>query len=274
MKNLIIVALGLATAVLLAACGKSSNETPIEAPMCGNQGYIFANGSCVSAASGIAPVNGMCPAGYGLINGWCYPYGGGIPGLGFYSDNFTGMAPLQKTGNMYNVFMKEAMGVCDRTSNVGGNMSCESFKNSARFDVVIQAPAANATSVQVTIRTGQPNNAFGGYGSWGYQLPSSWSEFLWGIPNRNTYLGAYLPTLSLYMSLSLQNKGFVLQGYGNLYSTANRGLIEIEVQNGKLDSPYGFDYKLRYKGEVIAYGRTARCASSDCKLSMPIDGLW
>lgn len=276
-----IVSLGsiLTISLLISSCGqnKKSNST---SPDCG-AGYTFANGSCMPSQYAIAPGPGnSCPSGYVFTGQFCTPTNlnvpGAVPGVGYYSDNCTGRTNLSVTGTAaMREFLREGLGVCDRTGTVGGTYDCTAYI-SGFIDMVIQAPNATSQNLTATFRVGARNNAFGGYGSYGYQLPSTWGEALFGIPSSQTYYGATRNPLQLNMAVSVinNNAGFEARGYGDFLTGANRSLIQIQVDNGKLDNSYGFNYRVLYKGATMFQGNMVRCQSADCGLMRPICSVY
>lgn len=279
MKHYLYLALGSLILAGLVACGKSSTDNTVQAPACGVDGYVFYNGACIPQTS-IVGLNafGQCPSGYSVNGAYCYPTNvagipGAIAGIGFYSDNYCGRSGVNIVSGkqqLFKEFLKEAMGVCDRASSNGGIYNCDTYVGGL-FDVVLQAPSALSGQAQATFRAAPRNNFAGGWGQWGYQLPSL-GELFFGIPSSRTYYGAYMPNMAINMVVSNynNNQGFEVRGNGNLFSAANRSLIQIKVSNGKLDSPLPIDYQLLFKGDVMATGRMNRCQSIDCGLSYQI----
>lgn len=279
MKHYLYLALGSLILAGLVACGKSSSDSTVQAPACGVEGYVFYNGACIPQSS-IIGLNafGQCPAGYTVNGAYCYPnnvagINGAIAGIGFYSDNYcgrTGLTIASGKSELFKSFLRDAMGVCNRAHANGGVYNCDTYVGGL-FDMVVQAPSVASNSLQATFRSSPRNNFAGGYGQWGYQLPS-WRELLFGIPSSQNYYGAYLPKMAINMAVSItnSNQGFEARGNGDLYSAANRSLIQIKVPVGKLDNPFGLDYQLFFKGELMASGKMLRCQSIDCGLSFSI----
>lgn len=270
----------LGLSLILASCGQSKKSSSTT-PDCG-AGYAFANGSCIPSQYVVAPGPGnTCPANYVFTGQYCTPTNnqnipGAIPGVGYYSDNCSGRTSLSITGTAtMREFLKEAMGVCDRTGTVGGIYDCSSFMNGF-VDLVIQAPTAATQNLTTTFRVANRNNAFGGNGYYGYQLPSTWGEALFGIPSSQTYYGATRNPLQLNMAVSIinNNAGFEARGYGDFYTGANRSLIQVRVENGKLDNAYGFNYSVLYKGATMFQGSMVRCQSADCGLLRPMCSVY
>lgn len=265
----------LAISVILSSCGQNKKSNSVT-PACG-AGYTFANGSCIPSQYAIAPGPGnTCPGGYVFTGQFCTlgtgQIPGSIPGVGYYSDNCTGRTNLSVTGTAsLREFLREGLGVCDRTGTVGGTYDCSTYI-SGFLDVVIQAPNAATQNLTATFRAAPRNNALGGYGNYGYQLPSTWGEALFGIPSSQTYYGATRNPLQLNMAVSVinNNAGFEARGYGDFLTGANRSLIQIQVDNGKLDNSYGFNYRVLYKGATMFEGSMVRCQSADCGLLRPM----
>lgn len=236
MKKSFILFAGFAITAFLAACGSDNN---------GDGGTIY-----------------NCPAGYVYQNGYCMQ-GGGIVGpggtiggaVGFYSESYNTRSLV--VNNQYSNFLKYAQGVCDRNGTGGTNTSCSTWMRQP-MDIVIQAPSSQTRELQATFRVGVPQSD--PYFNYWYQNPFK-------IP-----AGAMLPTLQLKLDVSVTNnyQGFEARGYGDFMTQANRSLIQLQIANGKLEDQ-SFDYRLAYRGEIIATGRFIRCGNPlDCGLSRPV----
>jgi hypothetical protein len=241
MKKYYILFAGFVVSAMLVACGSNSNspEPTISCPA----GYNFQNGYCVGA-------NGIANTG----------------SIGFYSESWNSSKLSQRQG--FNEFLKNAMGVCDRKNEGGTYGSCSEWM-SGRIDIVMQAPSAQSQTVQVTFRAApRPNN--GPQYRYKYPTGGQLAGMLlgWPVPDVS---GAVRNPLQLNMTVSVINnyKGFEADGYGDFYTKANRSLIQIQVGQGKLEDGT-LEYRLAYRGQIIANGRFIRCSSADCGLSRPI----
>lgn len=244
MKKYFFLIAGIAVATIMAACGsndKGGGNTAIQCPV----GTTFQNGYCVNG-NGIAVNTGS---------------------IGFYSENWHDRT-LTVTGRGLRSFLKDAMGVCDRAHANGGLADCSAWTSGA-FDVVMQAPNPQSNTVQVTFRAKPRVNPNSYYA---YSLPSAGqlAGAMLGFPVVPT-AGAVRNPLQLNMTVSTTNnyQGFEARGYGDFYTTANRSLLQVQIAQGKLED-YRFDYRIAYRGEVIATGTFVRCNTADCGLSLPI----
>lgn len=240
MKKYIFVFAGFVVSAFLVACGSS------------NDGGA---GPAINCPPGTSFQNGYCVNGTGIVH---------TGSVGFYSENWQERT-LAPAGSGYATFLKNAMGVCDRSDISGGGAGCEAWVAGA-FDIVMQAPTTQTGSIQVTFRA-KPNQT-----NYWYSIPSGGqlAGALLGFPVAGNP-GAIRNPLQLNMALSVTNnyQGFEARGYGDFYTTANRSLIQIQVAQGKLEDP-AFDYRIAYRGEVIITGRFIRCNTADCGLARPL----
>lgn len=211
-----------------------------------------------------------CPANSTFQNGYCVGTNGAVlntGSVGFYSENWHDRT-LTPSGSGLTEFLRDAMGVCDRNHTSGGLASCSAWTAGA-FDVVMQAPSTQTNTVQVTFRA-KPQ--FNTYANYAYSLPSAGelAGAVLGFPVVGSP-GAVRNPLQLNMTVSVTNnfQGFEARGYGDYYTTANRSLVQIQIAQGKLEDSR-FDYRIAYRGQVIATGTFLRCNTADCGLALPI----
>lgn len=244
----------LTVAIMLVACNRNNNSDGAGIP----PGY---NPNAIA---------GGCATGTYYTGGFCYNQAGNAvgaySGLNFITDNYQYRNFTVKDSNAYRNFLKEAMGVCDRAQTSEGIYGCQSW-TSGYAQVVLQAQSAQSTHLYATFSAYPYSN---GYSSWGVQLPSIGDFFLGmiGFPITD-YGSAIRNPLTTDMTVSVINKsqGFEARGYGDLYTQANTGLIQIIVANGKLDTYFAnpanyvlpeIGYQLAYKGVVFATGTFKR----------------
>ncbi|MES3036531.1 MAG: hypothetical protein V4736_01370 [Bdellovibrionota bacterium] len=229
----------------------------------------------------------VCPMGVGYqTEAGCFD-NNGLPigqyqnlDLSYLTANFqipnTNVGPLLRisNGGAYQAFLREAMGVCNRGQTNFGISNCSAWL-AGFIQIMFQAPldptsgnpnvAAGVSNANITIwaypRT-QQNYWYGG------QLPKIGDFFkgLIGMPVISN-VGAYRNPLPLGLTVSLinQSKGFEGRGYGAFDSTANIGLIQMQVMNGKLGDN-NMNFKLFYKNQEFASGTFKRCIQSTCNI--------
>lgn len=230
----------LTVALMLVACNRNSSDNTAGLP------------------PGYNPNANGCAAGTYYQNGYCYnPNGtqlGAYNGINFISDNYQYRNFIAKSS--YANFLKKAMGVCDRTENTGGFYSCTSW-TSGYSQVVLQTQTGTANQLYATFSAYPRMNTTV---NWGYQLPSMTDFFLGLVGFPTTDWGSAIRNpLSINAVISVINKsqGFEARGYGDFYTTANTGLIQIIIPVGKLEDRE-FDYQLGFEGVVFATGRFVR----------------
>lgn len=233
----------ISTLVLTAACGKSSsgNGTPAVNP------YVVCT-------------NGVCSAQVNNPNA----------SFGFYGENYRDRNVSITNGPVYREFLKNALGVCDRATYSGGMASCDQWVNGG-FDVVLQGQSASSNTLTAIFRVWpQPQNP---YYTYTYQAPS-FGNFLAGLFGFPVFeqSGAVRNPLIVNLTVSLTNnsQGFEARGYGDLYTTANRSLIQVLSSNSKLtDNTMGIQLAFpsggaNSVGTVFATGNFIRCQTASC----------
>jgi|GEM_PF-963534 len=271
MGKMIIGIVGSAVLCLgLAACNNNNGTAPAASPPVGINPY---GGNPYSMFQ--API---CPPGsawspYGTCvgpNGIPYqiPYQNYPTASGFYTENWNEKSLRITDTNVYNEFVKNAMGVCDRTQYSGGLASCSSWI-SGFLDVTIISFDTQSNILRATFRA-WPRTSPGGW--WAGNFPS-FNQFVASLFGFPTYYaaGAVRNPLVLDMSISMVNdsQGFEARSYGDQWTTANRSLIQIIVPKGKFQDP-GFDYQIAFgnqvttKGMVFATGHFNHCSTADC----------
>lgn len=261
----------------LSACSKDKKDNspsnpaavggyicPSGANMQANNVCVYPNGSTVSALA--------CPAGTNVVNNQCvYPNGtttaaGGTllsnVGASFYSENWRDRNLTITDGGLYQSFLGKAMGVCDREHSTGGTASCSSWA-AGGLDLVLQSTNAQNNTMRITFRAWPQTNQYYNYS---YQLPSL-GQFLAGMFGFPVFsnTGAMRNPLPLDLTVSVvnNNQGFEGRGYGDYYTAANRSLMQVIVNNGKLENT-SFDYQFAFEGQVMATGKFVRCTQPDC----------
>ncbi|MFZ4404192.1 MAG: hypothetical protein ACOYOK_08835 [Pseudobdellovibrionaceae bacterium] len=231
--------------------------------------FIVGCGNNNSNNSGPAPVVPIIPF---APNNPGYPYG---VGLNFYSDNWSSQKTVTVTNSgVFREFLKSAMGVCDRMQYTGGTSNCNSWIGGG-IDIIMQADSPQATTLSVTMRAWPLYNQNGTY--W-YQAPS-FGDFVlgfFGLPAPQQ-AGAYLNPLRLgtwTISVVNDSKGFEARTYGDPLSYANRSLIQLRVDEGKLEDSYfkyrmGFGNQSTVTGQWFLQGTFQRCSSNNCTAGTP-----
>jgi hypothetical protein len=197
-----------------------------------------------------------CPAGSQLTYAYGYPMCQGPNGLTspiyqnvmggnqYQTDNYCYRNLTVTDSGVFRSFLKEAMGVCDQAHSNGGMADCASW-------------TSGYVKVELMSSGNQMNIAFYGYPyvnpyySYSYQMPSLSDFFLgmMGFPmfmEQQTYSVMQNP---LYLSMAVypinDSKGFEGRTYGNMYTVANRSLIQVQIAQGRLGDP-SFNYVLSY----------------------------
>lgn len=242
---------GLLT-IALSSCGKKGNSDDPQ----------------ITCPTGTAyQQNNVCYDAYGNVMG-----GAGNLDLGYISANFqTGYsAPTLQVTDMgaYRVFLKEALGVCDRGNNgysFYGIYNCNAWV-SGSLQVVMQTQTAGQGGyASMTFWAYPYTNQNYWYGA---QLPSIRDFFkgLIGFPVISN-VGAYRNPLvlpNMVVSLINNSQGIEARSYGAYDTTANIGLIQMQVMTGKLQDQT-LSYKLSYKGKTFATGTFNRCWNNSCQ---------
>ena len=234
------LALGVFSTIGVIACGKneSKNSTIASVPLGG----------------------ASCPAGSSLVNTSGYPMCQGPSGVTtpIYVDSLSAGTSYSSDNYCYNSlkitnttqvrkFLKEAMGVCDQNYSTGGAAACSTW-DAGYFRINLSA-GNGLTGLQFYVYP-KPSNYY-------YSLPK-FSDFISGLigfPVYNSSSYATRNPLSLSMSTYQINnsQGFEGRQYGDLYTLANRSLIQVQVATGKPGDPY-FTYSIAYEGITFITG--------------------
>jgi hypothetical protein len=223
---------------------------------CGNN--LQTKDASVAAVPGVSAAG--CPAGSTLVTTNGYPMCQGANGLStpIYQNTMTGLTGYSSDNYCYRsltitnnaqaqLFLKNAMGVCDQNASTGGNAGCDAWvAGTFRINLAVGGPALGLTFYAYPQQTG-----------YYYSLPS-FADFvsgMFGFPVYNTYAYATRDPLSLNMSTFQINnsQGFEGRQNGDLYTLANRSLIQIQVNNGLPGAPY-FTYTIAYEGVTFISG--------------------
>lgn len=216
MKKYLVLFASLAATALLASCGKSNSSNSNNNVVCPVGYYIASDGLCYQNGTNI-PATGTLTTGYGDFNNM----------YGAYYQRTDGTLQIRNAA-AYREFLKNAMGVCDRTNWSAGAASCDSWIGGGL--AVYIKPQSATSSNQVTVQfQAIPTQTY-------------WSGYF-GID----FGGAYLNPLTLTGTTSVINNyaGFQIDAYGNFYTPANIRLISIMVRNGKLTDNF-FNYEIYF----------------------------
>jgi hypothetical protein len=216
MKKYLLLFAGVAASALIAACGKSNSSNKNTGVVCPVGYYIASDGLCYQTGSNI-PYNNTLTTTYADFNN---NYGS------YY--RVTGGSLTIRNAAAYREFLKNAMGVCDRTNFNGGSASCDSWIGGGLAIAI--APQSATTSNQTIVKfEAIPTQSY-------------WSGYF-GIDNGS----AWLNPLTLTGTTSVINNyaGFQIDAYGNFYTPANIRQISIMVRNGKLTDNF-FTYEVYF----------------------------
>lgn len=245
----------ISTLAFMVACGKSSNSN---------------NTATTNFA---APLNTTCPAGTtpynsGGINYCIDAYGNIVNGFyntnlnsSYGSDNYALRNLTVSNSTGMKEFLKKAMGVCDRTHSTGGVYDCGSWVSGY---VKILLSGVGTNSMIASFYAYPTTNQYYWYG---YQLPSLSQFFagMFGFPVFSGYAGIMRNPLPLNLTVSAINnsQGFEGRAYGDLYTQANRSLIQVQVATGKAGDA-SFNYQIGFEGSVIMNGTFVNCQTGYC----------
>lgn len=169
------------------------------------------------------------------------------------------LAETQRNSNLsitnsgvFTKFLEKAHGVCNRAKISAGQASCDSWVT-GYFATTIQTVANQGNTMKMTFFT-QPN--VNPYGYYSVQLPSA-GQLLAGLLGFPVFSssGAYRQLFQIDAVVSVINayKGFEARAYGPIDTGANRSLIQLQVENGKLLDDH-LDFKLSFEGQQMAAG--------------------
>jgi hypothetical protein len=210
------------------ACGKSTEKntdtTVATVPL--------ANATCASGQTLVSPYGyPMCQG----ANGYTTPiYNNGLSGAYNYgTDNYCYRNISIVNSSVFQAFLKEAMGVCNQATYTGGLADC-SYWTSGYFKIDIMA---TSTQMQMNIYSYPYSN---GYSWYTYSMPSM-TDFFLGMMGMPIYTQQQTSATLNPLPLSFgqiypinNSQGFEVRSYGNLYTLANRSLIQLQVQTGHL----------------------------------------
>ena len=166
---------------------------------------------------------------------------------------------------VFRAFLKKAMSVCDAGQSNYGTADCSSWINGG-FDIVFQVPTLNASTMRITFRAWPQQNPYftytGSFPSAGQLLAA-----MFGFPVFSR-VGVYRNPLTLDFTVNPINnsQGFEGRGYGDVYTLANRSLIQVQVANGKFEN-ITFNHQIAFEGQIFATGQFKKCVSFDCGAS-------
>ncbi len=241
------------------ACNKGGGGGEVPAPVLPPQcpaNHTLYQGKCVNPANFPIPTNPTNPS-------W-----GGY--YGYYAENYLKNNLDISSSSTFRSFLKEAMGVCGQAEHTGGVYACDFWSNSA-VDIVIQGDTTSNKLRAILTAWPKTNSAF----QYGYALPSIGDALMgfFGFPILTSY-SAYRNPLILDMTVSPINasKGFEARSYGDFYTQANRSLIQLQVDEGKLQDGY-FNFRVGYQplqssaAKVMFTGQMIRCKNPNCAWS-------
>lgn len=243
---------GISTAsvVLLTACGSNNSATNTTPP------------PAVVAPLPTGPIYGQGPIPPGTK-------------LGFYAQNPNMNQYYPNNQSTYNVendgmarMLKFAMGACDRNTYDGGLSACSSWTG-GYHDMVIFMDGAQTNMAKVVFRS-YPKincNAYG-CGAYYYSLPSLTDFFLATIGLNPTNQSGIFNPMVLDMTIwpINNNQGFELRANGPQGSRTKYVLIQIRVENGRVENGY-LDFTATYNGYNFGSGRFIRCTKENCGLN-------
>lgn len=238
--------------------------------LAGSLGLVACN---PKASESVPPVS--CPAGAYCANGVVYPNGmNSGPRIGFYalSQNypaFNGGSSMNLGPGMLNI-LRDAMGTCDRQSQVGGAngglSGCGSW-TSGYHDIIIMFDSIQSNHAKLVMHSYPYIDPYYAYY---YSLPSLDQFFagLLGIWSGNP-AGLYNPlVLDVTVWPINNNQGFELRAYGPTGSYAWKRLIQFQVTNGHIEDPM-INYTMyidngKQQMATVASGTMARCHTQNC----------
>lgn len=222
-----------------------------------------------------------CPAGSTFDGANCIQGLGGLGAgsrIGFYAQtqnfaNYTGLGSGGSTMNLgsgFTTMLRDAMGVCDRQSQIGGSncgqAACSSWQR-GYHDIVILVDGSNSNQAKLVIRSYPYVDPYVNYTC---SFPSAQQFFgaLLGI-NLGNMSGIYDPlVLTTTIWPANNNQGFELRANGPTQSYAWSRLFQLQVLNGKIEDPT-INYVLYMDGGQgqmvnVASGTMIRCSTQNC----------
>lgn len=252
MKHIFWIFVALYASVMMVACNKNNGGgDPI--PVVGVGAY-----GCYSVNT-----TGQCLDAYGNV----ISTGSNI--LQYFSDTWSPQRSIRITrSDVYQEFLRTAMGVCGTGANNYGVADCASWANGG-LDIVMTP--TSPTTMSVTFRTWPQYQYYANYYA---QLPS-WQDFamgFFGVPYQ-TFSGPYLNPMVIDTQTYLPNNGLSQPGvyqintnagfearfYGPAMSFANRSLIQIRVEAGHIGDNT-FTFKLGFPNCISTGGAASQCS--------------
>lgn len=258
MKHILWILLALSSSAMIVACSKGSDNTvaPIDANMGCPSGSTFrSNGLCYNAYNQVVNTNATS----------------------FNSENYQQRTANVSNSNVYGMFLREVLAICDRDGYNSGISSCSNYQ-SGYFRLTLQAPNPSSNAARLTVEVGPANVSNYWYNvslPTGGQLASCLAtSFIFG--NCMTYatanqmqIGSPIKAFDMTVSLINNSQGFEGRSYGAAGTFSANSLIQFIVPSGKMQDGY-FDYQLAYKGQsagVFMTGRMIRCSDTTCGMT-------
>lgn len=257
MSSLLLV---LVSAVLFA-CNNNKNNSPPPPPVC-PMGQVATPAGCVVSGANTQPIN------YSPFNGYVQYYAS-------KTDYITNKDTLIPTSN-YSIFLRDALGVCDRCSNTSGLgtgevLVCDSWVkgfNMMMISLAADQAAQHQMSFYTTPKISQTNVNFA------WQFPDIGDFFVTlftGAPSPSCNYGQYSPYWATKVQYEVQNnnQGFYLYvNSGPSYSKWNLFKFRLSVPVGKIGDT-NFDFKLSVfdkdnKSYDLATGTLTKCMNANC----------
>lgn len=247
-KHFIFVLLGLWSTVLFIACGKKPGDVSLTYN-CPKGTAYYNNGYCYDQFNQVLGTYGTTSS---------------TMDVGYLAENFRNSNLTITDAGVFKNFLKSAMGICDQAAHNYGVASCDSWTGSY-FQVMFMAPANQPNNIKLAFYVYPNNQSFFTFSA---QLPTLEQFFggLFGFPNLNQ-VSAFRNPLLLdkgVMSVINSYQGFEIRAYGDLMTTANISLIQLQVNKGKLIDP-ALDFKLVFSGKQMANGSLYRCINPTCQ---------
>lgn len=251
-KVLFILILGLSS-YLMMACQQSNGGGATPAPP--------------------API--ICPAPQVALNGVCVVAGGGPVNtqMQYYSSKTDPHAPSDTLApdSAYPDFLQNALGVCERCANSGGEiMQCSSWEDGFNL---IRLEFIPGVANQVKVHFYSTPKLSNSYFQYAWSFPTLGDFFLTmftgaAVPSCNP--GQYSPYWygTFYIDSTNNGSGFVAYGQGPYFSKWNRHAIRIYVDTGKVGDSL-FNYRaiaITPDNHTIqlAHGSFQRCLTTNC----------
>jgi len=257
--HLLLFLLSLAS-VFIFACSKKTSAPP-PPPVC-PVGLVPTPAGCVPAGVNNQPYNYI-------------PYNGYFQYYASKTDFLTNIDTLKMTDN-YKIFLRDALGVCDRCSStsgagMGAALECGSWVKG--FNMMMISLAANQSALHQLSFYSTPMISQT-YFNFAWQFPDIGDFFVTlftGAPAPSCNYGQFSPYWATQVQYEVQNdsKGFVLfVNNGPSYSKWNLFKFRLSIPVGKIGDP-NFDFKLSVWDKDnnsfdLATGTLTKCVTSNC----------